>query len=71
MSRYLGLMLIAHHRHGEVYVPTIESKFFGLTIETKKFLLQDLEFFSWARADTHENAIAPALARHERALNST
>jgi hypothetical protein len=38
VSRYLGLMLIAHHRHGEVYVPTIEKTFFGSTIESKKIL---------------------------------
>jgi hypothetical protein len=64
-------MLIAHHRHGEVYVPTIEKKFFGSTIESKKILAPGPGIFSWARADTHEKAIDPALARHERALNST
>ena len=36
LRRYLGLMLIAHLRHGEVYVPTIESTFFESSLESKK-----------------------------------
>jgi hypothetical protein len=39
-------MLIAHHRHGEVYVPTIGRKFFGPTIESKKILAPGPGFFS-------------------------
>jgi hypothetical protein len=28
VSQYRGLMLIAHVKHGEVYVPSIEKTFF-------------------------------------------
>jgi hypothetical protein len=38
-------MIIAHHKHGEVYVPTIEKTFFAQTIESKKILALAPGFF--------------------------
>jgi hypothetical protein len=38
-------MIIAHHEHGEVYVPTIEKTFFEQTLESKKNPAQARGFF--------------------------
>ena len=48
-----------------------KKTFFEKTFETKKILLEHRNIFPWARADTHDKAIAAALARDLAPLNST
>ncbi len=48
-----------------------KKTFFEKTFESKKILLEHRNFFSCARADTHDKAIAAAQARDLEPLNST
>jgi hypothetical protein len=64
-------MLIAHHEHGEVYVPSIEKTFFRSIGRGKKNLAEAAGFFVFTRLDRDDEAAATMVTRRERALDST
>ena len=64
-GRYLGLMLIAHLEHGEVYVPSIEKTFFRSIVRGKKNLVEAAGFFAFTQLDRDDLATAAMVTRHE------